>query len=110
MSQVPYYSPNLRGGARFGNITMVDGILKDGLSDAYDNTHMGLAGEECAEDHQFDRAAQDEYAIKSYQKAQEATKNGWFKNEIAPISVPGARGKPATLVETDDETKNVSVN
>ncbi|KAF3919625.1 hypothetical protein ABW20_dc0104560 [Dactylellina cionopaga] len=109
MSQVPYYSPNMRTGARFGNMTMIDGILKDGLTDAYDSQHMGLAAEECAEDHQFDRAAQDEYAIKSYQKAQEAQKNGWFDGEIAPIDVPGPRGKPGTTVKADDETKNLLI-
>ncbi|KAF3938528.1 hypothetical protein ABW19_dt0207492 [Dactylella cylindrospora] len=110
MSQVPYYSPNLRTGARFGNQTLIDGLLRDGLSDAYDNSHMGLAAEECADDHSFDRAAQDEYAIKSYQKAQAAHKEGLFKGEIAPIEVPGARGKPPTLVEIDDETKNLNVD
>jgi len=86
---------------------MVDGILKDGLTDAYDNNHMGLAAEECASDHTFDREAQDAYAIRSYQKAQEAEKNGWFKEEIAPVEVSGGRGKPPTVVDKDDETKNV---
>ncbi|EWC45148.1 acetyl-CoA acetyltransferase [Drechslerella stenobrocha 248] len=110
MSQVPYYSANMRGGARFGNMTLLDGILKDGLSDAFDGTHMGLAAEECADDHQIDRTAQDDFAIKSYQRAQEAQKNGWFDNEIAPVVVPGARGKPSTTVSQDDEVKNLNVD
>ncbi|KAK6533043.1 erg10, acetyl-CoA C-acetyltransferase [Arthrobotrys megalospora] len=109
MSNVPYYSQNLRTGARFGNQTLIDGILKDGLTDAYDDVHMGLAAEECAEDHGIDRVAQDEYAIKSYQKAQEAQKLGLFDKEIAPIEVPGPRGKPAVRVSTDDEAKNLIV-
>lgn len=107
MSSVPYYSPEMRNGARFGNKTLVDGIYRDGLTDAYDSTHMGLAGEECAVDHGFDREKSDEYAIKSYKKAQHAEKEGWFKDEIAPIEVSGGRGKPAKLIETDDETKNL---
>ncbi|KAK6541102.1 erg10, acetyl-CoA C-acetyltransferase [Orbilia ellipsospora] len=110
MSQVPYYSQNMRTGARFGNMTLIDGILKDGLTDAYDSQHMGLAAEECAEDHTIGREAQDEYAIKSYQKAQEAQSNGWFDGEIAPIDVPGPRGKPGTTVKNDDETKNLIID
>ncbi|EPS40976.1 hypothetical protein H072_5124 [Dactylellina haptotyla CBS 200.50] len=109
MSQVPYYSPNMRSGARFGNMNMLDGILKDGLTDAYDNQHMGLAAEECADEHSIDRTAQDEYAIRSYQKAQAAQANGWFKAEIAPIDVPGPRGKPGTTVDADDESKNLMI-
>jgi len=107
MSSVPYYSPEMRGGARFGNKTLIDGIYRDGLTDAYDSTHMGFAGEECAVDHGFGREESDEYAIKSYKKAQHAEKEGWFKDEIAPIEVPGGRGKPGKLIETDDETKNL---
>ncbi|KAF3920864.1 hypothetical protein ABW21_db0203814 [Orbilia brochopaga] len=109
MSQVPYYSSNMRSGARFGNMTMIDGILNDGLTDAYDKTHMGLAAEECAGDHSIGRIAQDDYAIKSYQRAQAAQANGWFESEIAPIEVPGARGKPSTVVKADDEAKNLMV-
>ncbi|KAK6505470.1 erg10, acetyl-CoA C-acetyltransferase, variant 2 [Arthrobotrys musiformis] len=109
MSNVPFYSQNLRTGARFGNQTLIDGILKDGLTDAYDNLHMGLAAEECADDYDIDRVAQDEYAIRSYQKAQEAQKNGFFDKEIAPITVPGPRGKPAVTVSADDEAKNLIV-
>ena len=64
---------------------------------------MGLQGEECASDHGFDRAAQDEYAIRSIQKAQHATKTGLFTPEITPVSVPGPRGKPATVVDKDEK-------
>ncbi|KAF6233424.1 hypothetical protein HO173_008356 [Letharia columbiana] len=103
MSNVPHYLPTLRAGSKFGNATLVDGLLRDGLTDAYSSEHMGLQGEECASDHGFDRAAQDAYAIRSIQKAQHATKAGLFAPEIAPVSVPGPRGKPATVVDKDEK-------
>ncbi|KAK5131308.1 erg10, acetyl-CoA C-acetyltransferase [Meristemomyces frigidus] len=106
MSNVPHYLPTMRTGAKFGNQTLVDGVLKDGLTDVYKNEHMGLQGEECAEDHGFGREEQDEYCIRSYKKAQKAQEAGWFGEEIAPVTIPGARGKPATVVDTDDEPKN----
>ncbi|KAF8246943.1 thiolase [Wilcoxina mikolae CBS 423.85] len=109
MSNVPYYLPTARGGARFGHKEIVDGVLKDGLTDAYDDKHMGLAAEQCASDHTFSREEQDEYAIKSYQKAQAATAEGLFKDEIAPVEVSGGRGKPNKVVDTDDEVKNLNV-
>ena len=106
MTNVPHYLPTLRTGAKFGDQTLVDGVLKDGLSDAYSGEHMGLQGELCAEEHGFGREEQDEYCIRSYKKAQEAQEKGWFKEEIAPVTIPGARGKPDTVVEKDDEPKN----
>jgi acetyl-CoA C-acetyltransferase len=109
MSNVPYYLPTARGGARFGHKEIVDGVLKDGLTDAYDDKHMGLAAEQCASDHSFSREAQDEYAIKSYQKAQTAAADGLFKDEITPVEVSGGRGKPNKVVDTDDEVKNLNV-
>ncbi|KAK5124162.1 hypothetical protein LTR85_001865 [Meristemomyces frigidus] len=106
MSNAPHYLPNMRTGAKFGNQTLVDGVLKDGLTDAYKNEHMGLQGEECAADHGFNREEQDEYCIRSYKKAQYAAESGWFGEEIAPVTIPGARGKPDTKVDKDDEPKN----
>lgn len=108
MSNVPYYDASARNGYRFGDKTIVDGVVKDGLTDAYDKKHMGLAAEECASLHELTREAQDEYAIKSYQKAQAAVEAGHFKEEIAPIEVSGGRGKPNKIVDQDDEVKNVS--
>jgi len=105
MSNCPHYLPTLRQGSKFGNTELVDGLLKDGLTDAYSKEHMGLQGEECANDHGFDRAAQDEYAIRTIQKAQKATKEGLFAPEIAPVSVPGPRGKPATVVSNDEKAE-----
>ena len=103
MSNTPHYLPTLRKGSKFGDATLVDGVLKDGLTDAYSSDHMGLQGEECASDHSIDREAQDAYAIRSIQKAQKATEAGAFKSEIAPVEIPGARGKPATVVDKDEK-------
>jgi len=111
MSNCPHYLPTLRTGAKFGNQTLVDGVLKDGLSDAYGKQeHMGLQGEECAQDHGFNREQQDDYAVQSYQRAQAAQKDGLFDFEIAPIQLPGARGKPGVTVDKDDEPKNLNVD
>ncbi|ATY62567.1 acetyl-acetyltransferase [Cordyceps militaris] len=107
MSNAPHYLPNLRTGAKYGDQTLVDGVLKDGLTDAYKKEHMGLAGELCASDNDLSREAQDEYAINSYKKAQAATAAGLFK-EIVPVEVPGGRGKPNVIVDKDDEVKNLN--
>ena len=110
MSQCPHYLPNMRTGAKFGNQSLVDGVLRDGLTDAYGKKeHMGLQGEECAQDHGFNREQQDDYAIQSYQRAQAAEKAGLFDFEIAPIELPGARGKPGVTVSKDDEPKNLNM-
>ena len=109
MSQVPHYLPNMRLGAKYGDQTLVDGVLRDGLTDAYGKKdHMGLSAEECAQDHSFDRKAQDDYAIRSYERAQAAQKSGAFDWEITPVELPGVRGKPGVTVDKDDEPKNVS--
>lgn len=106
MSNAPHYLPNMRTGAKFGDQTLVDAVLRDGLSDAYSKEHMGLQGEECASDHGFGREEQDDYCIRSYKKALAAQEAGWFGEEISPVTIPGARGKPDTTVEKDDEPKN----
>ena len=109
MSNVPHYLPHLRTGAKYGNQTLVDGLDRDGLTDAYGKKeHMGLQGEECARDHGFDRAQSDAYCIRSYKKAIEAQEQGWFKEEIVPVEVSGGRNKPAISIEKDEEPKNVS--
>jgi len=110
MSNTPHYLPNMRTGAKYGNQSLVDGIQKDGLQDAYGKQElMGFAAEECAQDHGFGREAQDDYAIRSYEKAQAAQKAGVFDYEISPIEIPGFRGKPGVTVSQDDEPKNVSL-
>lgn len=106
MSNVPHYLPNLRTGAKFGDQKLVDGVLKDGLTDVYKTEHMGVQAEQCASKYGFSREDQDDYCIRSYKKAQAAQANGWFTEEIAPIEVSGGRGKPNVLVDKDDEPKN----
>ncbi|KAF4340414.1 acetyl C-acetyltransferase [Fusarium beomiforme] len=109
MSNTPHYLPNLRNGAKYGDQTLVDGVLKDGLTDSFKKDHMGISAELCVQDHELTREAQDEYAINSYKKAQAATEAGLF-TEIVPVEVPGGRGKPAIKVERDDEVKNLNVD
>jgi acetyl-CoA C-acetyltransferase len=108
MSNTPHYLPSLRNGAKYGHQNLVDGIMKDGLTDAYKQELMGLSAEECAEDHGFNREQQDEYAIRSYQKAQAAQKSGELNAEIVPIELPGFRGKPGVTVSQDEEPKNLN--
>ncbi|KAG6039637.1 erg10, acetyl-CoA C-acetyltransferase [Claviceps citrina] len=109
MSNTPHYLPTLRSGAKYGDQTLVDGVLKDGLTDAYKKEHMGLQGELCASEYHLSRQAQDDYAIQSYQKAQAATEAGLF-TEIIPVEVSGGRGKPAVTVDRDDEVKNLNAD
>ena len=109
MSNAPYYSTSIRGGAKYGHQQLTDALIRDGLSDAYDGNAMGMAGEDCAQEYSFTREQQDDYAIASYQKAQKAQAEGLFKDEIAPIEVSGGRGKPNKIVDQDDEIKNVSL-
>ncbi|KAJ3275270.1 erg10, acetyl-CoA C-acetyltransferase [Terramyces sp. JEL0728] len=110
MSNVPYYAPSQRFGAKFGHQETVDGIIKDGLWDAYNGFLMGNAAEICAEEHGFTREQQDDYAIESYTRAQAATKQGSFANEIVPVVIKGARGKPDKTITADDEVANLNVD
>lgn len=110
MTNAPYYIPAARSGARYGDSTLVDGLQRDGLSDAYDGKAMGVSAEKCARDHSLSREDQDDFAIKSYQKAQKSHQDGKFKNEIAPITIKGFRGKPDVLVEVDEEVNKLNVD
>jgi len=85
MSRAPFILEKARQGYRYGNGVLIDSILKDGLMDPYTNVHMGDCGELCAEKHAISREAQDEFAVKSYQRALEAQKNGAFAAEICPV-------------------------
>ncbi|CAH6719234.1 acetyl-CoA acetyltransferase [[Candida] jaroonii] len=106
MSNTPYYLPAARSGARYGDSVMVDGVQKDGLTDAYDQSLMGKCAEKCASDHGFSREDQDNFAIDSYKKAQAALESGKFDAEISPVTIKGFRGKPDTIVSNDQEIKN----
>ncbi|KAJ3116245.1 erg10, acetyl-CoA C-acetyltransferase [Phlyctochytrium bullatum] len=109
MSNVPYYLPKQRFGSKYGNQEILDGIVKDGLTDVYNKFLMGNAAELCAKHYGITREEQDDFAIASYQKAQAATANGYFKDEIVPVEIPGARGKPGKQVTTDDEVPNLNI-
>lgn len=109
MSNTPHYLPNLRTGVKYGDGGLVDGVQQDGLRDAYGKKElMGMQGELCANEHGITRKDQDEYAIKTYQKAQAATEAGLF-TEIAPIEVSAGRGKPPVQITHDEEVKNLNI-
>jgi acetyl-CoA C-acetyltransferase len=102
MSNVPYYVAGARDGLKFGNSALIDGMIKDGLWDVYNDYHMGNAAELCAREMDINRAAQDEFAAESYRRALEAQKAGVFADEIAPVEVPQRKGA-ALVVDTDEE-------
>jgi len=105
MSQTPHYVDG-RNGVKFGNITMLDGITKDGLLDVYSKVPMGNCAELCATKYEFSREDQDNFAITSYTRAAEAWKAGKFANEVVPVAVPQRKGDPIMISE-DEEYKNV---
>lgn len=102
MSNVPYYLPGARAGQRLGHGQVVDGILRDGLLNAYDDVHMGLSGELCASEYKYTREAQDAFAKESYERALKAQKTGAFDNEIAAVEIPQKKGDPI-IVDQDEE-------
>jgi acetyl-CoA C-acetyltransferase len=105
MSNAPYVTHAMRGGARMGDVQLKDVMVLDGLWDVYNNVHMGSCAEHCAETQGFDRPAQDEYAIESTRRAIKAQKEGLFREEIVPVQVPQKKGDPLT-VSDDDGPKN----
>jgi len=102
MSRVPYYLGGLRGGQRMGDQKLVDGMIRDGLWDPYNDFHMGEAGELCAAKYDLSRAAQDEFATESYRRATSAAQNGLFDAELTPVVVPGPKGSEQ-VVNVDEE-------
>ena len=108
MSMIPHYM-NLRTGTKFGPSTMVDGMQKDGLTDAYDNNAMGVCADLCASEYKFTREDQDNYAIQSYTRSANAWENGKFDNEIVPVAVPQRKGDPI-IVSKDEEFTNVKID
>ena len=106
MSQVPYYVPKARYGYRLGNGELVDGMIKDGLWDVYNNFHMGNAAELCARECNVSREEQDEFAALSYRRALKAQEEGWFDAEIVPVEVPQRKGDPI-IVDKDEEPGKV---
>jgi acetyl-CoA C-acetyltransferase len=106
MSQVPYYMD--RGETPYGGIKVHDGIVKDGLTDAYDHIHMGVCAEKTALDHKITREQQDEYAKMSYTRSAQAWKDGKFANEVVPVTVKSRKGE--VVVKVDEEYTKVDFN
>jgi len=106
MSAVPYYIPKARFGYKYGDSTLIDGLAKDGLIDAFDQGVMGAFGDATAKEYNISREDQDEYATNSYKYAIAATESGQFGTEITPVEIPQRRGDAIVMTE-DEEPKKV---
>lgn len=106
MSNVPYYADAMRWGNKYGNVALIDGLAKDGLTDIYDGKAMGNAAELCASTCGISRQDQDAFAIESYHRSQAAVSEGRFENEIVPVPIPQKKGEPV-LFAKDEEPFNV---
>ncbi|KAK4779297.1 hypothetical protein SAY86_006825 [Trapa natans] len=102
MSNVPKYLAEVRKGSRLGHDSLVDGMLKDGLWDVYNDYGMGVCAELCADHHTITREDQDNYAIQSFERGIAAQDSGAFSWEIVPVEVSGGRGRPSTIVDKDE--------
>jgi len=102
MSNIPYYVSGARWGMKFGNGEIIDGLSRDGLTDVYNQTAMGVSADKTAEKYKISREAQDAFAIESYKRSQAATQNGYFKNEIVPVEIAQRKG-PALIIDQDEE-------
>ncbi|KAL1537223.1 Acetyl-CoA acetyltransferase 1 [Salvia divinorum] len=105
MSNAPKYIPTGRIGSRLGHDTIVDGMLKDGLWDVYNDFGMGVCAELCADQHNITREEQDSYAIKSFERGLAAESSGAFSWEMVPVEISGGRGKPSTIINKDEGLK-----
>jgi acetyl-CoA C-acetyltransferase len=103
MSNCPYLLPGARDGLRMGNSKLVDSMVHDGLWDSFHDIHMGLTGEHVAERYKVTREEQDQYAVESHRRAAAATRAGWFKDEILPVSIPSKEG--ATIFDRDESIR-----
>ena len=108
MSLIPHYV-HLRNGVKFGPTTMVDGMQRDGLTDAYDNNAMGVCADLCATEYKISREEQDAFAIQSYERTAKAWSAGKFNNEIVPVEIPQRRGEPI-IFSQDEEYTNVKLD
>ena len=106
MSNVPFYAEQMRWGNKYGNVTLLDGLAKDGLTDAYDGRAMGNAAELCAKECGITREQQDAFAIESYRRSQLAWEKNNFVNEVIPVEIPQRKGDPL-LIAKDEEPFNV---
>ena len=108
MSLIPHYV-HLRSGTKFGPTSLIDGMQKDGLTDAYDNSAMGVSADLCATQYKITREEQDAFAIQSYEKSAQAWKTGKFDNEIIPVEIPQRNGDPVVFSQ-DEEFTNVKLD
>lgn len=108
MSQAPYLVKTARWGQRMGNTSLIDYMIDDGLTDVFNNYHMGVTAENIVEEYRFTREEQDEFALSSQLKAEEAIKSGRFKDEIVPVEIPQRKGDP--LVVDRDEHPRFGAN
>ncbi|MAD50344.1 MAG: acetyl-CoA C-acyltransferase [Flavobacteriales bacterium] len=108
MSSVPHYFAKGRNGQKLGDMKLVDGLVKDGLTDVYNKVHMGNCAELCAKEMNFSREQQDAFAIESYNRSTAAWQNGKFKDEVVSVAVPQRRGDDL-IVSKDEEYKNVKM-
>ncbi|WP_178985581.1 acetyl-CoA C-acyltransferase [Winogradskyella helgolandensis] len=108
MSLIPHYF-HARTGTKFGPGTLVDGMQKDGLVDAYDNNAMGVCADDCATKYEFSREDQDAYAIQSYERSKAAWDAGKFNEEVISVEVPQRRGEPV-IIDRDEEYSNVRMD
>ena len=104
MSNCPYLLTRVREGLRMGDGTVIDSMIHDGLWDSFHNMHMGLTGEHVSETYKVTREQQDAYSVDSHRKAAHATKQGWFKDEILPVSIPQKKGDPV-VVDKDESIR-----
>ncbi|OZV68619.1 acetyl-CoA C-acyltransferase [Winogradskyella aurantia] len=107
MSAIPHYY-HARSATKFGPATLVDGMQKDGLVDAYDQNAMGVCADDCAVEYNFSREDQDKFAIQSYTRSKAAWDSGKFDDEVVPVEVPQRRGEPL-VVSKDEEYSNVKM-
>ena len=107
MSNIPYYLEKARKGYRLGHGQITDGLVLDGLTDVYNQTHMGVCGEICAEEMNISKEEQDNFAIQSYEKSKAAWEAKLFESEVTPIEIPQRRGEPI-LVDEDEEFRNIN--
>lgn len=108
MSNIPHYLPAMRGGIRYGEGKVVDGIVRDGLQDPYDGSMMGMCGELCAEEKNISKDQQDEYAWASYERARAAHAAGYFSNELTPVTIQVPKKSPI-VVSKDEEVDNARI-
>ena len=109
MSNVPHYFSKGRKGQKLGDMTLIDGLVKDGLTDVYNKIHMGLCAEKCASEMNFTRQDQDEFAKESYKRSTSAWIEGKFKDEIVTVEVPQRRGN-SIFINEDEEYKNIKID